>query len=171
MSELDDFVNLLTMKPEVPLTTKVHFQWDYVAQFIVWIRDPEEYPEESERVEILDSQHIPVRGTLDSECYYSECISNAQPSDILETDYTGKYQIDFEQMPPGFYRMVFGVVCKSDKQWTDCGYEYDAWEEYEKISQYKYDEKEEKFMISTLIENDPEDERLFQFEVNEDGNS
>ena len=171
---MNDTLNVFTIKgsgEQIPLTTKVHFQWDYIAMFVFEISDPKEFPEESERVEIFERQMIPVSGTMDSECYYSECLDRAEASDILDPFFREGQrppEIDLDKLPPGVYRMVFGVNTRGDKYWTDCGYEYDAWEEYHLISQYKYTDKEAEVCFGG--DRDPfGEQQVFQFETDNSG--
>ena len=127
--------------------------WDYIASFIVDLRNEYDY-------EILDRSYITVRGTMDSECYFSECLHNAELTSFLNTEFTGKLNIDME---PGVYRLVYGVNAKGDSYWTDCGMEYDAWEEYELLNSYKYTEKEEQYTK-------PFEEEMIQLETSNESN-
>ena len=105
--------------------------FNYIAQYVIDMRNLDD-------PEILDYSYIPISGDMDADMYYSECVQNA-----LVDEFTQREMVKPGwKIEPGVYRVVFGVNCCSDKYWTDCGYEYDAWEEYDMISKYKFTDKE-----------------------------
>ena len=105
-------------------------KYDFLLSIIVDMQNHEP--------ELLDYQVMPVNAGLDNECYYDECASNADLQDFLPNE--------FEKREDGVYRLLLGVVTKGTKYWTDCGYEYDAWEEYEIITDFKYTDHHAEFM-------------------------
>lgn len=149
--DVDLFQQMIETVPEEnPIVNKT--KWDYIVEYIVDIR----YPEDPE---ILDYSYITLIGDMNSDCYFSECVCNARENDILPTEITGHLNLqDTSKMDvskPGVYRLVFGVKTGGEKVWTDCGYEYDAWEEYDLLSQYMFTEKEAETCFQELRENDP----------------
>lgn len=153
---LDNFLKATKVIPnENPVVNKT--KWDYIVEYIVDIR----YPEDPD---ILTYSYITLVGGMDSDCYFSECVGNATKSDILPTKITGHLNLEdtskMDVSTPGVYRLVFGVKTGGEKYWTDCGYEYDAWEEYELIAQYMLTEKETEYCFQDLREDDPYNERF-----------
>ncbi len=104
--------------------------YDYIATYIVDARNLDD-------MEILHCEFITVRGDMDAELYYSECVQNA-PVDELWTCALKPHW----NPPPGMYRIVVGVECDGSEYHTDCGTEYDAWENYTMLSKYQLTEKE-----------------------------
>lgn len=155
-TELELFKRLSKMKPEEnPTVNKT--KWHYIVEFIVDLRCPED-------PDILDSKYLTLIGDTNSDCYFSECVDNVTPSDILPTEVSGHLNLqdtsEIDVSEPGIYRLTFGAKTSGEKYWTDCGYEYDAWEEYELLSQYKFTERENVILFLDLKENDPYDERF-----------
>lgn len=108
--------------------------WDYVATYLVDLRYPEDQT-------IIDYSYQPLDGGLDSDCYFSECVANANINDILLKDVVGGEL----NLKPGMYRLVFGVKVHGSVYDSPNGTEYDAWEVYELISQYRFTDKEANF--------------------------
>lgn len=151
------------MEPEEnPATNKT--KWHYIVEFIVDLR----YPEDPD---ILDSSYLTMIGDMNSAFYFSECVDNVSPSDILPTEVTGHLNLqdtsEMDVSQPGVYRLTFGAKTFGEKYWTDCGYEYDAWETYELLAHYKFTEREATILFMELRENDPEDERFQEAKDNE----
>lgn len=142
---LGDLSNLLK-EPEPKPKAEVadNIPWHYLVEYVLEVFSKDEYPEECERVEVYDHSYITIRGDYDSDMYYSECVCNADPHDYLPTAFTGHFELD--EWESGVYRMVYGVKCGGEKYWTDCGYEYDAWEDYDLISKYHCTDKEAAFV-------------------------
>lgn len=109
-----------------------HTSWDYIATFVIDMRNSEDY-------QILHHEFTTLRGDMDAECYYSECVSNADLHEILPTDHYGHYTNKYDQ---GVFRMVFGVNARGDSYDTTEGVEHESWEEYDLISDYQLTEKE-----------------------------
>lgn len=103
-------------------------KWDYIVEYTIDLRRQDDN-------EILERKYVILNGDMDSECYFSECVDNASMDDFLPKS-------NFATEEPGIYRLVYGVVAKGQKIWTAYGYDYDAWEEYEFLSQYKFTDKE-----------------------------
>ena len=137
--------------------------WEYILQVIIDMREPED-------IFIVDRHYICLVGDMNVESYFDECVANVEPRNLLDILITG--HIDKDKLsPPGIYRMVFGGNTGSDQTWTDCGYEYDAWEEYDLISSYKYPKEDEEYIevmykdiFSEMIPNfeDPEFEYMVE---------
>ena len=119
------------LEPKEPSYGMCKVDYDYIASFIVDLRHQ---PDD----EILDRQYVAVNGTFDSSHYYSECVSNTDLEHFIQNR---------DEIPDGVYQMAFQVTCKGEKYWTDCGYEYDAWEEYEMISCVELTEDEYMFLL------------------------
>jgi len=152
VKELTDLSKLLE-PVTIPLDSNVNeTKWNYIASFIVDLRHEPDYG-------IIDHNYITLDAGMDNECYFSECMGNAELGHFLNTKITGKLDIDME---PGVYRLVYGVNAKGEQYDTQDGVEYDSWEEYELLSTYKYNEKEEPFATIN------EEEAMFKLET-EDG--
>ena len=149
-------IDLTSIDPTVDKPKPQHniTKWDYVYNAILEIRDDEEGRKE---VEIFSSSYLPLNGGLNSDCYYSECVADAEPSDFLFINGIGKLETTLE---PGIYRFTCGVKTDGGYSWTDIGYEYDAWETYEILAYYKFTDEEVPYIINSLHEDDPEDERF-----------
>ena len=155
MTELN--FSILEGGPEIPEErneSKSTLQWHYIVEYIVDLRVPED-------PQILNYVYITLRGDMDSDMYFSECVCNAQPDDFLPTEFTGHLNLsdttNMDVSEPGVYRLTFGVTTQSSKTWTDCGYEYDAWEEYDLIAQYKFTNKEIESFWDTFCNVDGDD--------------
>jgi len=122
----------LNLNPKEPATTINNSPYDYIAEYIVDLRHPED-------PQILNDKYITICGNLDSEMYFDECVTEASITDILPISSIKEVG---EKYLPGVYRITLGVKCESSKYWTDCGYEYDAWEAYELLGQYMLTEEE-----------------------------
>ena len=133
----ESFGKEIKAKEKEPERETIIVKWHYVAEYIVDLLDNDP--------EILNSSYVTVSGSMDSECYYSECVSNANIEDF----------IDPKEYSPGVYRFVFGVRALGDSYWTDCGMEYDAWEEYDLFSMYKYTDEEVKICFKQIQMDDP----------------
>jgi len=90
-----------------------------------------------------------VRGDMDAECYFSECVGNATYDDLMqafprtEKTYVPGLNDKFVlNLNPGIYRMVFGVKACGENHETAEGVEYDTWEEYQLLNRYQYSDKE-----------------------------
>jgi len=141
---IESLQDLLT-KPEPKKNTDVKgptwpFNWHYMVEFVVDLREREDGGDP----EILKREYITLVGDMDSDAYFSECVWNALPSDFLPTHGRGiNFETDeFDIREPAVYRFTFGVRTQGEKYWTDCGYEYDSWEEYTLINFYKFTEEE-----------------------------
>lgn len=153
MTEIDLSVFLKEDKDPLKERTVNTTKWNYIVSFIVDLRHEPDYM-------IVNRNYITLDGGLDNECYFSECVWNAELEHFLNTKITGKLDIDME---PGVYLLVYGVNAKGESYETQDGTEYDSWEEYELLSTYQFNEKEEPFATVN-----GEDE-TFQLETN-DGN-
>ena len=109
-------------------------KYHYIAQYVIDVRNDPYDPE------ILDFSYIAISGDMDADMYYSECVSNAMVDDLIPAMESG--DPGGMVLLPGVYRAAFGVNVCGDKSWTDCGYEYDAWEEYDLISLYRFSDRE-----------------------------
>lgn len=107
-----------------------HPKWDYIVCFVVDLRHKHDF-------HITTRKYISLTGQMDNDFYFSERVADANLTDFLDTKVTNVV-VD----SPGVYRLVYGVSAKGSKYWTDCGWEYDAWEEYELLARYQYTEQE-----------------------------
>jgi len=110
--------------------------WHYIVRYVIDLRNAEDY-------QIIDSNYISLETDMNSECYHGECVENETIQDIVGSEYTGHVKFDGE---PGVYVYVLGAKCQGSKTWTDCGYEYDAWQEYDVLSVYRYTDEEAEFL-------------------------
>ena len=108
-------------------------QWNYIVSYCVDTSVPD----------ILDVKPVSISANMDTDLYFHECATNADMDSFMDDD-------RLKDLEPGMYQLTFGVVAKGDSYWTDCGYEYDAWEEYELIGMYKYTLEEEKRIHAIL---------------------
>lgn len=108
----------------------VNSKYHYIATYILDACNLDD-------IEILHSEFITIQGDMDADLYYSECVLNETVDELWAVVHRPHWTT-----PPGIYRIVFGATCDGDKCWTDCGYEYDAWQNYTMLSKYRLTEKE-----------------------------
>lgn len=132
MIKLD--LDLNEAEPKNTTTVLNKMKYHYIATYVVDLRDEPYDPE------ILDYSYIAINGDMDSDMYFSECVSNATVDELIPAMEAG--DPGGMVLTAGVYRAVFGVITEGSCDWTDCGYEYDAWEEYDLISLYQFTDKE-----------------------------
>ena len=142
----------LTLGQEEPKNeTKISktMKYHYIAEYVIDLRDDPYDPE------ILDFSYIAIDGDMDADSYYSECVSGAMLDDLIPAMEAG--DPGGMVLTSGVYRVVLGVNIGSSCDWTDCGYEYDAWEEYDLISLYMFSDKETEVCWNSFCNVEEED--------------
>ncbi len=105
-------------------------QYHYIATYIIDAHNLAD-------IEILSHSFMTVRGDMDTDMYYSECAGNETIDELWAVVRTPHWD-----PPPGMYRIVVGAECDGTEGWTDCGHEYDAWQNYTLMSKYQLTENE-----------------------------
>jgi len=119
-----DLLNIEKSDPHCPQLIQ-NSPHDYIVSYVI------EYFSDEDK-HIVNHQHIPFFCDNDNAMYYSECVKNADVDAIWEVVKENASDIE-----AGIYNVILFAKCQGSETWTDCGYEYDAWEDYSLISLYR----------------------------------